>query len=76
MAKYRSRPPQLNSQIFLTEGGANTGLIYHREIELTHFASFVLLDNELGQQELRRYYSEYIELAMEFGLGIILDTPT
>jgi homocysteine S-methyltransferase len=49
----------------------------HREgIELPHFASFLLLNDQRGRQALRRYYRSYIEIADRHGLAFTLDTPT
>jgi S-methylmethionine-dependent homocysteine/selenocysteine methylase len=53
-----------------------TTLIFHKGIDLPHFASFVLLDSEDGRQALREYFLPYIHLAREHGVGIVLDTPT
>ena len=43
MSKYRKSLPQLGSQLFLTDGGLETTLIFHNGMELPHFASFDLL---------------------------------
>ena len=53
-----------------------TTLIFHKGIDLPHFASFVLLDSEDGRRALREYFLPYVELAREHGIGIVLDTPT
>ena len=53
-----------------------TTLIFHAGVELPHFASFVLLDDERGQETLSEYYLPYVDLAREHGRGIVLDTPT
>jgi S-methylmethionine-dependent homocysteine/selenocysteine methylase len=72
----RSDLPQLDGGTFITDGGMETTLIFRTGIELPHFASFVLLDDADGVEALRDYYSSYIEIARERGVGIILDTPT
>ena len=48
MATYRDALPQLGQDVFFTDGGLETTLIFHDKLELPHFASFVLLDNEDG----------------------------
>jgi homocysteine S-methyltransferase len=53
-----------------------TTLIFDAGLDLPHFASFVLLDNERGVEALRDYYRPYIETARGHGFGIVLDTPT
>ena len=68
--------PQLGSEPFLTDAGLETYLIFHRDIELPEFASFDLLKDEAGVEELRRYYRPFLELAAEHGLGFVLESPT
>jgi S-methylmethionine-dependent homocysteine/selenocysteine methylase len=60
----------------ITDGGMETTLVFHQGIELPHFASFVLLDDEAGREALRAYYRTYIEIARARNVEIILDTPT
>ena len=43
MAKYRHRLPQLEGGLFLTDGGLETTLIFHKGVDLPHFAAFDLL---------------------------------
>jgi S-methylmethionine-dependent homocysteine/selenocysteine methylase len=70
------RLPQLSDATFITDGGMETTLIFHEGLELPHFASFVLLDDDAGVRTLRKYFLPYIEIAREAGVGIALDTPT
>ena len=72
----RERLPQLAGEVFITDGGMETTLIFENGLELPHFASFVLLDDQQGLEALRNYYASYLTLAHEQGVGIILDTPT
>jgi S-methylmethionine-dependent homocysteine/selenocysteine methylase len=72
----RAQLPQLSGGTFLTDGGMETTLIFHNGVDLPHFASFPLLENEQGIDTLRAYHSRYIELADSFGVGLILDTVT
>ena len=53
-----------------------TTLIFHRGIDLPHFASFDLLATGEGRQALRDYYETYVSLARDRGVGLLLDTPT
>lgn len=76
MSKYRKSLPQLGDQIFLTDGGMETTLIFHEGLELPCFASFLLLDGAEGLDALRRYYGHYVALARDLGRGLILDTAT
>jgi S-methylmethionine-dependent homocysteine/selenocysteine methylase len=68
--------PQLDGELFLTDGGIETTLIFHRGLELPLFAAFVLLGDEQGIEALRDYYVPYLELARERGLGFVLESPT
>ena len=76
MSKYRKRLPQLDAELFLTDGGIETTLIFHEGAQLPCFASFVLLGNPSGTALLQRYFSRYAELARDEGLGLVLETPT
>ena len=73
---HRASLPQLKGDLFLTDGGIETSLIFHQGLDLPEFAAFVLLDNEGGLDELRRYYEPYVSLARESGTGLVLETPT
>jgi S-methylmethionine-dependent homocysteine/selenocysteine methylase len=68
--------PQLSDATFITDGGMETTLIFHQGLELPHFASFVLLDDEEGVRALLEYFRPYVEIARDSGVGIALDTPT
>lgn len=76
MAKYRHDLPQRRGGIFLTDGGMETTLIFHKGLELPHFAAFVLLDGPDGREHLRQYYGAYLAIARQHGLGFVLDSPT
>jgi homocysteine S-methyltransferase len=76
MAKYRHDLPQHRGGIFLTDGGMETTLIFHRGLELPHFAAFVLLDSAEGRAHLKQYYEAYLGIARQRGLGFVLDSPT
>ena len=71
-----SQLPQMQGGLFLTDGGIETSLIFHRGLDLPDFAAFVLLEDEKGIAELRRYYEPYLALARERGVGFVLESPT
>lgn len=73
---YREQLPQLEGDLFLTDGGIETSLIFHRGLELPLFAAFDLLKSAEGTQALREYYAPYLSLARERGLGFVLESPT
>jgi S-methylmethionine-dependent homocysteine/selenocysteine methylase len=74
--RYRSRLPQLDGGVFLTDGGIETTLIFHEGLDLPLFAAFDLLKDEQGTEALRRYYEPYLDLARERALGFVLESPT
>jgi S-methylmethionine-dependent homocysteine/selenocysteine methylase len=73
---YRQQLPQLEGDLFLTDGGIETSLIFHQGLDLTEFAAFVLLDDDEGLDQLRSYYEPYVTLAKERGIGFVLESPT
>ena len=69
--------PQLNfDQLFVTDGGIETDLIFHHGIELPFFAAFPLLEDADHRISLCRYWDEYVVIARELGAGLVIDTPT
>lgn len=76
MSKYRNRLPQLEQQLFITDGGLETTLIFHEGIDLPLFAAFDLLKDEAGTDILEDYYRRYAAMASEHGVGLVLEAPT
>lgn len=76
MAKYRNNLPQLSGNLFLTDGGIETYLIFQKGIDLPEFAAFVLLKDAAGRTVLKDYYRNYIEIAQRAGAGFVLESPT
>lgn len=76
MATYRTRLPQLDDKLFLTDGGLETYLCFQRGIGLPEFASFPLLDDATGRAEITAYMTPYILAALAQGAGFVLETPT
>ena len=68
--------PQMQGQLFLTDGGAETDLIFNRGIDLPHFASFVLHDRPSSEDVVRSYFREYLHIGAASGLGLVLETLT
>ena len=65
IAKYRDRLPQRSQQIFLTDGGMETTLVYHDGLDLPCFASFTLLRTPEGIARTRAYYTRYAAMAQK-----------
>ena len=69
--------PQLTGDdIYLTDGGLETALVFLEGLDLPDFAAFPLLDDRDGRAALDRYYAPYLDLAERIGAGFVLDTPT
>ena len=73
---YRDHLPQLEGDLFLTDGGLETVLIFGQGLELPAFAAFDLLKDEAGTEALRAYYAPYLDLARDRGVGFVLESPT
>jgi S-methylmethionine-dependent homocysteine/selenocysteine methylase len=76
MSRYRKKLPQLGNRLFLTDGGLETTLVFHNQLELPCFAAFDLLKDDAGVEILRRYFDGYIEAARRHGAGFVLEAPT
>lgn len=67
----------INNNIpFLTDGGLETELIFHHEIDLPHFAAFPLLEDPNYLDIIKNYYKRYLDIAIESKTGFILESPT
>ncbi|MGH8436518.1 MAG: homocysteine S-methyltransferase family protein, partial [Pseudomonas sp.] len=76
MAKYRKQLPQLGGDLYLTDGGIETTLIFHEGLEFPDFAAFHLLQTAQGEAALRKYFRTYAQIANRFGTGLILESAT
>lgn len=68
--------PQLSGHPVVTDGGMETDLIYHHDVDLPHFAAFPLVDDDRGRELLRAYYDDYVAIAKRAGAALQLETPT
>jgi len=76
MARYRSALPQLAGNLFLTDGGLETTLVFHHGLDLPCFAAFDLLKHDRGREALQRYFRSHVAIAAEHGVGFILESAT
>jgi S-methylmethionine-dependent homocysteine/selenocysteine methylase len=76
VARYRNALPQLNGDLFLTDGGIETTLVFHDGLDLPYFAAFDLLMRDHGREALRRYYRSHASLARDHGVGFVLESAT
>jgi S-methylmethionine-dependent homocysteine/selenocysteine methylase len=74
--KYRDRLPHIDGRRFLTDGGLETTLIFHEGWDLPIFQAFTLLESERGRSALRAYFDRYVRLAVNQGMGFVLESPT
>jgi S-methylmethionine-dependent homocysteine/selenocysteine methylase len=68
--------PYAGDELFVTDGGMETWLIYTAGFELPQFAAFPLLDDPRGVIALRAYFAPYVEIARSNRVGLVLDAPT
>ncbi|HEY1020985.1 MAG TPA: homocysteine S-methyltransferase family protein, partial [Flavisolibacter sp.] len=68
--------PNVTGDLFLTDGGLETTLVFLEGYELPCFAAFDLLKNEKGYNSIKDYYRRYLNIAKDFKTGFILESPT
>jgi S-methylmethionine-dependent homocysteine/selenocysteine methylase len=73
---YRNALPQLSGEVFLTDSGLETDLIFNEGFDLPEFASFVLVDDARGRDALAAYFRRHADIAVQHGCGVILEAPT
>lgn len=76
MAKYRNDLPQLKDQLFLTDSGLETTLVFLDKIELPCFAAFPLLRQEAGRARILDYYRRHAQIARRSRAGFVLESVT
>lgn len=76
MSKYRSNLPQLSGGLFLTDGGIETTMVFHENLELPYFAAFDLLNDANGREALNRYFHKHCQIAIAYKTGFILEAVT
>jgi S-methylmethionine-dependent homocysteine/selenocysteine methylase len=76
MAQPRAPLPQLSPDVFLTDSGIETVLIFVKGHELPDFAAFVLLGQPDGEASLREYFASHARIAAAAGAGLVLESPT
>jgi homocysteine S-methyltransferase len=68
--------PLLAGGRWVTDGGLETDLLFHRGVDLPHFAAFPLVDDEAGRALLDAYLDEYAAVAAAADAGLVVETPT
>jgi len=75
----QSRAPKLPHQtgdIYLTDGGTETWLMYKRGFDLPEFSAFHLLNDKRATAAIRDYYRAFADIAVKLGTGFIFDSLT
>jgi S-methylmethionine-dependent homocysteine/selenocysteine methylase len=62
--------------MYLSDGGLESTMVFHRGIELNHFAAFELLNDPKGEEELWTYFFPYLDLAVKYDYHFVAETPT
>lgn len=76
MSQLTPRLPHQTDDIFLTDGGTETWLMYKRGFELPEFSAFHLLNDERSARALREYYTAFAKVAVKLGTPFIFDSLT
>jgi len=76
MTRYRDLLPQLSGNLFLTDAGIETDLIFNNGIEIPEFAAHTLLSDSAGREALANYFRGFLSLARDRGVGFVLDSQT
>ncbi len=66
----------LSDNLYVTDGGLETVLIFEKGLELPEFAAFPLLESDEGRGILKEYYADFIKIAKDHKYGYILESPT
>lgn len=68
--------PQQQGQMFVTDGGIETHLIFNQGQDLPEMSAYLLNMSEAGRETMRDYYRDYISIAQKSGQGFLFDTNT
>jgi S-methylmethionine-dependent homocysteine/selenocysteine methylase len=76
MPRYRNALPQLSNDLFLTDAGLETDLIFNHGIKIREFAAHTLLFSDSGRAAMVRYFEGFLSLARDFDAGFMLHSQT
>ena len=76
MAINKTTLPNATADLFLTDGGLETTLVFLEGYELPCFAAFDLFKDKKGYNAIKEYYRRYLEIAKDYKTGFILESPT
>jgi S-methylmethionine-dependent homocysteine/selenocysteine methylase len=70
------RLPNEGDQMFLTDAGFETWMLFKEGFEMPHFAAFPLLRSTKARAAIREYFEPLFDLARQHNAGFVLDTNT
>jgi len=73
---HRDALPQLDRELYLTDSGLETDLIYNQDVDLPQFAAFPLLDDGEGTRRLRSYFASHVAIAAQADVGFVFESVT
>jgi homocysteine S-methyltransferase len=76
MPPSREALPQLGSEVFLTDSGLETDLLFNQGVDLPEFAAFPLLKDSEGMGRLRRYFDTHAAVGDAGWRGFVLEAVT
>lgn len=76
MSSRKPTLPNASANLFLTDGGLETTLVFLEGYELPCFAAFDLLKDEKGYEAIKQYYIRYLNIARDLQMNFILESPT
>lgn len=72
MADTKSFPLQREDELYLTEGGVETELMYKLGFELPHFSTFPLFENREAMSAIRGIFHRYLDVVAKYGLSALI----
>lgn len=76
MKKTKNTLPNESEDLFLTDGGLETTLVFLEGFDLPYFAAFDILKDQKGYDSMKNYYSRYLKIAEKYKTNFILESPT
>lgn len=76
-AKYRNDLPNMKDDAkFITCAGFETTMVFDKKIDLPYFAAYTVMSREDGKDIVNWFYKQYLDIAENRKLPIILDSCT
>ncbi|MCQ0092251.1 homocysteine S-methyltransferase family protein [Roseovarius sp. M141] len=72
----RSDLPHQSDQMFLTDAGFETSMLFHKGFDMPYFAFFPMLRTVEGRAAMKDYFAQFMETARQNDAGFVLDTNT